>query len=61
MFCTFTDQGQYYIVWTQDAGAMLGSLSGGPHADAWNWWHNVHHQIDLTSSGMTMTSTAAMK
>lgn len=45
-FCGF-DDGDYVLVWTQNAGHLLAELSGDPHADAWNWWQRVHHEIGL--------------
>jgi serine/threonine protein kinase len=59
LFCTFDVQGVYHIVWTQDAGHLLGTLSGLPHDDAWNWWHGVHHAIGLTGSMQMSGSTGA--
>jgi S1-C subfamily serine protease len=28
-------------------GRMLATLTGAPHEDAWMWWRDVHHSIDL--------------
>jgi serine/threonine protein kinase len=53
LFCTLIGS-QYYLVWTQDSGHMLGQLSGAPHEDAWQWWHAVHHNIVLSGQPMHM-------
>ncbi len=52
-FCTIV-AGQYNLVWTQDAGHLLASMTGAPHDVAWRWWQVVHHNIPLTGSTMKM-------
>ena len=49
VFCTYTN-GQEYMVWTQNAGNMLGYVSGPVHGDVWNWWVPVHHNIGLKTA-----------
>ncbi|MCW3027711.1 MAG: serine/threonine protein kinase [Solirubrobacterales bacterium] len=49
LFCVFSNS-QYHLIWTMNDGRLLASLTGAPHTDAWNWWHGVHHAIDLTGS-----------
>ena len=44
VFCTYT-QGLEYMVWVQNDGHVLGVVSGPVHADVWNWWLKVHHNI----------------
>jgi hypothetical protein len=56
LFCVFSNS-EYHLVWTMNDGRLLASLTGAPHTDAWNWWHGVHHAIDLTGS----TSTSGMQ
>jgi N-acetylneuraminic acid mutarotase len=46
VFCSNTG-GREYMVWTQDAGKMLGYAYGPVHGAVWNWWVNVHHNIGL--------------
>ena len=46
VFCNYT-QGLEYMVWTQNAGNMLGYVYGPVHDDVWNWWVPVHHNIGL--------------
>ena len=46
VFCSNTG-GREYMVWTQNAGNMLGYVSGPVHGDVWNWWVPVHHNIGL--------------
>ena len=46
VFCSFTG-GRAYMVWTQNAGNMLGYVSGPVHGGVWNWWVPVHHNIGL--------------
>ena len=46
VFCNYT-QGLEYMVWTQNAGNMLGYVYGPVHTDVWNWWVPVHHNIGL--------------
>ena len=60
VFCTFANS-ELNIVWTQDDGHMLGVVSGAPHLNTWYWWYNVHHNIDLTGSGMQSMSTSGMQ
>jgi hypothetical protein len=50
VFCIMaggTDKGgaQENLVWTQDAGHLLGWVAGEPHEDVWNWWAAIHHSI----------------
>jgi serine/threonine-protein kinase len=52
LFCTLTN-GQYMMIWTQNDGRMLAYLHSGFHANAYEWWYPVHHNIDLTG-GMGM-------
>ena len=49
LFCTLNGS-ILTMVWTQDAGRMLGFLQGSPHEDAFYWWRGVHHNIDLTGT-----------
>ncbi len=53
VFCTFAD-GDFVILWTQNAGHLLAELSGNPHADAWVWWKHVHHELGLGGGAMPM-------
>ena len=46
VFCSFTG-GRESMVWTQNAGNMLGYVSGPVHGSVWNWWVPVHHNIGL--------------
>ena len=46
VFCNYT-RGLEYMVWTQNAGNMLGYVYGPVHGDVWNWWVPVHHNIGL--------------
>jgi serine/threonine protein kinase len=46
VFCAQTSSGSEYIVWTQNAGHMLGYATGAaPHHEVWQWFHLVHHYI----------------
>ena len=46
MFCEQTPAGSEYVVWTQDAGHMLGYATGdAPHHQVWQWFYDVHHDI----------------
>jgi hypothetical protein len=49
LFCSFSNS-EYHLVWTMNDGRLLAILAGTPHDDAWNWWHGVHHAIDLKGS-----------
>jgi Protein kinase domain len=53
VFCTYFS-GQEYFVWTQDDGHLLAWVAGPVHADVWNWWVNVHHNIGIAGSPMHM-------
>ena len=46
VFCNNT-QGREYMVWTQNAGNMLGYVYGPVQGNVWNWWVPVHHNIGL--------------
>ena len=46
VFCNYT-RGLAYMVWTQNAGNMLGYVYGPVHGNVWNWWVPVHHNIGL--------------
>jgi hypothetical protein len=48
--CTVNSNGDYQLVWTQNAGRLLGILTGGPHESAWAWWKFVHHNIVFPGS-----------
>lgn len=56
VFCTYSSSYAFYIVWTQNQGNLLGIVTGGPHDETWDWWHHVHHEINLSGSAMTMSS-----
>lgn len=46
VYCNFVNN-QEYFVWTQNAGHLLGWVSGGLHEAVWNWWVDVHHNISI--------------
>jgi serine/threonine protein kinase len=51
MFCHFVaSDSQEVIVWTQNAGRVLGVVSGSPHPDVYQWWYGVHHDIAMAGS-----------
>jgi hypothetical protein len=54
VFCTIGDNGQYQLVWTEDGGRLLATLTGGPHDAAWQWWQTMHHNIFLPGTPMSM-------
>ena len=60
MYCTLNN-GVLYLVWTQDAGRLLGELAGAPHLDAYLWWHNVHHEIAFPGAPNLMQSMSGMQ
>ena len=49
LFCILSDE-QFHIIWTTNAGRLLGNLHGSPHADAWRWWRAVHHSLAISES-----------
>jgi hypothetical protein len=53
VFCVITGS-EFHLVWTQDSGHLLGSLSGAPHKDAYEWWRPIHHNIAFPGSQMHM-------
>jgi hypothetical protein len=59
MFCTLNN-GLLYLVWTQDAGRVLGEVAGAPHVDTYNWWHNVHHVIAVPGAPNMMGTMPGM-
>jgi hypothetical protein len=38
VFCIMTGGAAEDMVWTQDAGHLLGWVAGEPPEDVWNWW-----------------------
>jgi N-acetylneuraminic acid mutarotase len=46
VFCNYT-QGVENMVWTQNAGNMLGYVYGPARTNVWNWWVPVHLNIGL--------------
>ena len=59
MFCTLNN-GLLYLVWTQDAGRLLGEVAGAPHPDTYGWWHNVHHVIAVPGTPNMMENMPGM-
>ena len=57
VFCTIDNDGQAQIVWTMNAGNLLGRASGAPHEDVFRWWRRVHHNIALAGEDMEMHAT----
>jgi Protein kinase domain len=53
VFCVIVGS-EFHLVWTQDAGHILGMMSGAPHKDAYEWWRPVHHNIALSGPPMHM-------
>jgi serine/threonine protein kinase len=51
--CTIKPNGDYQLVWTQNADRLLGTMIGTPHDSAWQWWRYLHHNIP-TFSGSQM-------
>ena len=51
VFCTFSPSGDFYIVWTDNPGRLLGVVTGDPHDSTWDWWHKIHHTFSLVSGG----------
>ena len=57
VFCNFT-QGLEYMVWTNNDSHLMGYVAGQVHADVWNWWVAVHHDLSL-GGPMNMLMPAA--
>ena len=58
VFCNFT-QGLEYMVWTNNDSHLMGYVAGQVHADVWNWWVAVHHDLSLGGPmNMLMPATA---
>ena len=55
--CTYT-QGLEYMVWTSNDSHLMGYVAGQVHADVWNWWVAVHHDLSL-GGPMNMLMPAA--
>jgi hypothetical protein len=53
VFCVITGS-EFHLVWTQDSGHLLGTLSGAPHKDAYDWWRPIHHNIAFPGTQMHM-------
>jgi serine/threonine protein kinase len=47
LFCAQKSNGSAVMVWTEDAGKLLGYATGGEasHEQVWNWFYVVHHNI----------------
>ena len=59
VFCNFT-QGLEYMVWTNNDSHLMGYVAGAVHADVWNWWVAVHHDLSLGGPmNMLMPAAAA--
>jgi hypothetical protein len=47
------------MVWTNNDSHLMGYVAGAVHADVWNWWVAVHHDLSLGGPmTMLMPSTA---
>ena len=55
--CTYT-QGLEYMVWASNDSHLMGYVAGQVHADVWNWWVAVHHDLSL-GGPMNMLMPAA--
>jgi hypothetical protein len=53
VLCTFVN-GQETMVWTQNDGHLLASVSGPVHPAVWDWCLTVHHNIGFARSPMHM-------
>jgi hypothetical protein len=53
VFCNNTN-GLESMVWTQNSGNLMAVVAGPVHADVWNWWWKVHHNIGFGSEPMNM-------
>jgi len=42
------------MVRTQNDGRMMGYVAGPVHANVWNWWVAVHHNIGFGGAPMNM-------
>ncbi len=58
VFCNYA-QGLEYMVWTQNDGHVMGVVAGPVHADVWNWWVAVHHNIGLGGAAMNMNPSSS--
>jgi hypothetical protein len=52
VYCTINANGEYQLIWTENGGRLLATMSGGPHDSAWSWWQVMHHNIFLPGSPM---------
>ena len=50
VFCVMAVGAAENIVWTQDAGNLLGWVAGQSHQDVWNWWAAIHPTIAFPAS-----------
>jgi serine/threonine protein kinase len=56
VFCAQKSDGSAVMVWTQNAGKLLGYATGGAasHEQVWNWFYAIHHNIIFPGQpGMT--------
>jgi Protein kinase domain len=66
LFCGHEPDGSAAIVWTQDAGNLLGYATGGAasHEQVWNWFYVIHDKItfpgqsEMIGSSMSPAATA---
>jgi hypothetical protein len=47
--------GAFYIVWTDNINRLLGTVTGSPHDQTWQWRHKIHHTLPLPGEGMSMS------
>ena len=50
VFCNLL-KSEFTMVWAQNEGRLLGTMSGTVHGDAYLWWRHVHHAISLGDMG----------
>jgi serine/threonine-protein kinase len=53
LFCAQRQDGSAVMVWTQDSGDLLAYATGSSdasHAQVWNWFNAVHHNIIFPAS-----------
>ena len=45
VFCEFAGDAMHFV-WTDNDGLMLGTVEGYQHPATWQWWHDVHHDLN---------------
>ncbi|MGY2703806.1 serine/threonine protein kinase [Nocardioides sp. HB32] len=46
VFCDYVADAMHFV-WTDNSGLLLGTVDGYEHPSTWDWWHTVHHDLNV--------------